>query len=669
MTEQVYALEVQGDFLAKQTHAKPAQALAELIWNSLDADATVVEVKEFPISEVDQRIVVVDNGTGFSHFDARGLFSQLGGSWKHLAGATRQKQRVLHGSEGKGRLKAFALGRVVDWEVCYRDGQDFKQFTVAMINDALREVRITDPEPAREKQTGVRCFISELHKAYEFLRADPIRQELSELFATYLKNYADVQIRLPTGKLDVDLAISAHKTIALDPITVDGVTYAVDLEIIEWKNPTARVLYLCNEAGLPLTQKEMRVQVPGLNFSAYLKSPYIAHLAHTGQLGLEDFDSALTATIGAAKDAVKVFYRERTAAQAQTVVERWKAEQIYPYKQPPQNIVETIEREVFDIVAVKVNDLLPDFENAASKGKHLQLRMLRQAIEKSPDELQLILTEVLELPERHQKELAKLLRETSLAAIISASKVVTDRLKFITGIEALLFSDDYKKDLKERTQLHRLLADNTWLFGEEFALSVDDQSLTEVLRKHLHAQGVTIPVNEPVRRLDGSIGIVDLMLTRNIPCHRDNEREHLVVELKRPTVKIGATELAQIESYAFAVAKDERFRSLDTRWTFWIISNDLDDYAKQKVQQANRPAGMLYQSDDQHITIWAKTWSEVLHANRQRLKIYQSSLELSADKDGALKYIQETYAHVLRQAETADPDESDAAEPETITTD
>lgn len=37
--------------------------------------------------------------------------------------------------------------------------------------------------------------------------------------------------------------------------------------------------------------------------------------------------------------------------------------------------------------------------------------MLRQAIERSPDDLQLILTEVLNLPTRKQEELAELLRD------------------------------------------------------------------------------------------------------------------------------------------------------------------------------------------------------------------------------------------------------------------
>jgi hypothetical protein len=648
----VYSIEVQGDFLTKQTHAKPAQALAELIWNSLDADATLVEVKEDTYGVGEPRIIISDNGTGFSHIDAPGLFSHLGGSWKHQTGETKDKHRFLHGSEGKGRLKAFSLGRVVDWEVCSREGNEFKQFSVSMIENALREVRITDPQPAKEKRTGVRCVISELHKAYEFLRSEHTLQELSELFATYLKNYTDVRIVLPSGKLDISVAVASNKVVPLGMVVENGVEYAVELEIIEWKNPTDRVVYLCNEAGFPLSQSDVRVQVPGLNFSAYLKSSYISKLSRDGMLGLAEMNPVLVEVLAKVKESIKTFHREQGAEKAQTVVDRWKEEHVYPYAADPKNLVEQIEREVFDIVAVKVNNLLPDFDASPQKGKKFQLRMLRQAIEKSPEELQLILTEVLDLSEKKQKEFAKLLQETSLTAIISASKVVADRLKFIEGLDVLLFDEQEKENLKERTQLHRLLAENTWIFGEEFSLSVDDQSLTEVLRKHLATSGISAVVDEPVKRIDGKKGIVDLMLTRNIPCSRENELEQLVIELKRPTVDIGAKELEQIESYAFAVAEDERFNGLDTRWTFWIISNGMDAHAKRRAKQANMPPGLIHQSDDKRISIWAKQWSEVLQANRHRLKLFQQKLEFNADRDGSLGFLRETYANVLSGSDT-----------------
>jgi hypothetical protein len=39
-----YSVEIQPDFLEKQTKAHPIAAVAELIWNGLDADATAVTV-------------------------------------------------------------------------------------------------------------------------------------------------------------------------------------------------------------------------------------------------------------------------------------------------------------------------------------------------------------------------------------------------------------------------------------------------------------------------------------------------------------------------------------------------------------------------------------------------------------------------------------------------
>ena len=44
MGNRSYPVEAHSDFLEKITHAKPVHALAELIWNSLDADANRVDV-------------------------------------------------------------------------------------------------------------------------------------------------------------------------------------------------------------------------------------------------------------------------------------------------------------------------------------------------------------------------------------------------------------------------------------------------------------------------------------------------------------------------------------------------------------------------------------------------------------------------------------------------
>jgi len=102
-----------------------------------------------------------------------------------------------------------------------------------------------------------------------------------------------------------------------------------------------------------------------------------------------------------------------------------------------------------------------------------------------------------------------------------------------------LFDLEAKRNLKERSQFHRIVAENSWLFGQEFSVSVDDQSLTEVLRKHQESFDIVLSINEHVNWIDGSTGIVDLMVSRAIACNQEDEIEHLVVELKAPKVKLG----------------------------------------------------------------------------------------------------------------------------------
>ena len=123
---------------------------------------------------------------------------------------------------------------------------------------------------------------------------------------------------------------------------------------------------------------------------------------------------ALRDAIEAARAAIKEYFRERAAQRARHVVEEWKTADIYPFEGEPATPVEKAERQVFDIVAVNVQEFAPDLATAAPRTRALHLRMLRNAIERGPDDLQMILKEVLDLPERKQKELAALLQETTL---------------------------------------------------------------------------------------------------------------------------------------------------------------------------------------------------------------------------------------------------------------
>jgi len=373
------------------------------------------------------------------------------------------------------------------------------------------------------------------------------------------------------------------------------------------------------------------------------------------QTDLAGMDPKLNSSIEDAQQTIKTYFRDRAAEGSKAVVDEWKAENVYPYSGEAQTSLEDMERKMFDILAVTACDYLPDFERAPAKKRAFDLRMLRAAIEKNPEDLELILSEVLQLPKRKQEELASLLRETSLSSIINASKIVTGRLKFLAGLETVLFDSDMKGRLKERSQLHKIIEDNLWLFGEEYNLSVSDRSLTSVLRKHRRILGDDTAIDEPVKHVSKKRGIIDLMLSRSLRRHRADELEHLIIELKRPKVKLSRAEVVQIEEFALSIAKDERFRTVSgVRWAVWAISDEVDEYAAYRMNDG----GVI--SNKENLTVGIKTWGQIIEENRARLQFFQEKLEHQVDNETSFQNFRDKYNRFLEGVTEDESSEEDA---------
>jgi hypothetical protein len=667
MPVKTFSVEVQDDHLNRISQVrKPVLAVAELIWNAVDADADHVSVflEDDHLGDGIGAIQVVDDGHGIPHADAEGLFSRLGGSWKGGGRLSRQKRRILHGKDGEGRFRAFSLGRVVDWSVRYDAGNEIRQYGISMIKDRLKHGELKPEEPAANgNKPGVTVRISELDTYPRSLRSPSAPDELAQIFALYLRQYPDIRVLYNGTRVDPSSAEDHVQSYTLPNIvTPEGENFSTALEIVEWKMRTERRLYFCDAKGFPLDDTVPGIHAPGFDFTAYLKSDYFAKLAAENRL-VASLDPPTEAALASAKDALRDHFRRRASEKSAGLVEEWRREDVYPYSGEPVGMVEEAERQVFNVVALNVNHYLPSFQEADEKTKKLQLHLLRHAIEHAPGSLSKILSEVLDLPADKQLELSGMLDRTTLSAIISASKTVADRLEFIQGLETLVFDGEFKHEVRERTQLHRIIADNAWMFGEQYNISVDDESLTEVLKKHIALQKLDIEIDEQVKRIDGRRGIVDLMFSRNIQLAGSEEREHLIVELKRPDVKIDSEAATQIKSYAFAVAEDERFKDTKTKWVFWAVSSDIDPFVRRDINQKDRARGILFQDDELRITIWVKTWSQIINECKSRLRFFAEKLNYSPDRDSSLSHLKTTYHKYLADLFTAKDEPADEAAP------
>ncbi|MNM96447.1 hypothetical protein D3C81_1089240 [compost metagenome] len=249
---------------------------------------------------------------------------------------------------------------------------------------------------------------------------------------------------------------------------------------------------------------------------------------------------------------------------------------------------------------------------------------------------------MLNLPKKEIKTLAGLLEDVSLSNVVNASAIVADRLKLIMGLQTIMFEGDFRKNLKERSQLHRILALNTWVFGDEWMLSADDRSLTQVLRAHRKVLGEDIQIDADVKHVSKARGIVDLMFSKSSRHYGARSPSHLVVELKRPSVKIGPGEIDQILDYAQSVSQDARFDKTGCNWDFWLVGNELTDRAQYRVKD-----GMV-QTSDERVRVHVKVWAEILEENRGRLQFFKEQLDFEATEDRALSHLAERYADLLQ---------------------
>ena len=445
----------------------------------------------------------------------------------------------------------------------------------------------------------------------------------------------------------------------------DGSKIAVEIRVIEWKTPTKRVLHLCDSGGACLHEAEAGVQIraPGFHFSAFIKTDHFRKLDKEGLLVIEDLSPDVDATLKASKKAIRGYFRKRLAEQHIPIVERWKAEEIYPYKEKENlNPVEKAERQVFDIIAVKVESYLPDFDESDLKSKQFVFRLLAQALHQNPESLQLVLTEVLKLKPKEQDDLADLLKKTSFQAIITSAKTVANRLDFLLGLENLVFDKETKKKLLERDQLHQILETEAWIFDENFALSGSEERLEEVLQKHTGLLGERADGGKAVVVGDDKTGRIDVRLSRVIT-PRSGEMDYLVVELKRPSKKIDDDVITQVKKYAMAVAGDERFRGVPAKWKFVAISNELNDYARSDWTQTGRPRGLVWASEKGDITVWVREWAEVINTARARLDFVNASLSYEANRGSSKAYLLKAHAKFIPQTGTVESDkESDEME-------
>ncbi|WP_338597159.1 TIGR02391 family protein [Saccharopolyspora sp. SCSIO 74807] len=189
------------EHLGSNMYSRLPNAVAELVANAYDADATRIVVRVIGTG-IEQKIVVEDNGHGMSRADVRDKYLRIGRNrrGRGATGRSESGRRTVSGKKGLGKLALFGIGhRVVVTTSRVGTGE---RLIVTMDWDDLIGTHDGDYRPDSTTESGevadhgTSVEVSRLTRGSEVSPSD-LAESLSRLF-----QYSDSEVELVVVRRD-----------------------------------------------------------------------------------------------------------------------------------------------------------------------------------------------------------------------------------------------------------------------------------------------------------------------------------------------------------------------------------------------------------------------------------------------------------------------------------
>jgi len=248
--------------------------------------------------------------------------------------------------------------------------------------------------------------ISDLYDNVGLLRGVKAQEEITNIFALYLRQYPDTRIVFDGAPIDPANAEARYSNYDLEEMVMEnGERVNAELTVVEWNRPGKRGLVLCDADGFMRTNALPRLHFRGFSYTAYLKSDHVAVLDREGLLEAGDLCPDVRQILDAARGQLREHFALREAEEAQDLLAFWKETGIYPYENAPRTDSEVNERRIFDIYATHLNRIFSDFANARPRQKRLTLKLMQELVHLDPIRIARVLDELMQFPEETEEEI------------------------------------------------------------------------------------------------------------------------------------------------------------------------------------------------------------------------------------------------------------------------
>jgi RecB family endonuclease NucS len=525
--------------LGLQMYSGAVAAIAELISNSWDADAPSVAVSIPFDTAIDptSEITIDDDGSGMSFDEVNEKYLMLGRNRRLAEGDYSPGGRPVLGRKGIGKLAGFGIAKVVEiWTV--NDGHltafsmDYDQITDAtsgikpyepnVLHD--RAVAATDPI-----QKGTRIVLKRLQLTNRinedrFLRGMNRRFSLlSEKFAVTINGTSLSRFEMP-----LQFRFPAEGWTEADVPGIGAVKW--------WAGFTEKPIQVEESRGVAVLARGKLAQAPFFFELSGGAGSQLGLQYLTGEVVADGLDSGADLI---ATDRASVLWENPIAKPLldwgqgwiREMLREWskgrRASQVKRLRDHTQymSLIEKFpERERAELLSAI--DTLSSIETIENERLDEIVRILIQAYEN--DHFLDVIRSLRDLDESALDEVAALINEWDVIEAVQTAQLVRGRVELIRA-----FEDMIDRGVPEKPDMQDFLRDHPWLIDPSWQMLAHEKSLDGVLEKQF---------NKPKARKKRGGKRLDFL------CLGDSTHA-VVVEVKRPGLKVGVTELRQLEDY------------------------------------------------------------------------------------------------------------------------
>lgn len=615
---------------------KPLDAICEYIWNGFDANATMIEVKlienDFGILN---QIVISDNGTGINYEELKNKFQPFNDS-KKSSSLQKSNHSLPHGQKGIGRLTFFSFSQSARWDTIYRENNKNYEYYIFMNKNSLNQYGDNnEKQPVIvDKKTGTSVTFDQV----ESLDKKDIIEKIKEEFFWFLELNKDNNFTIKVNEEKIDYSDYIKQKKCID-ITGFNCNEQYDIQFVQWNkkmgNEFSKIYYIGSD-NIERFKETTKLNKKSDQFfhSIYIKSNYFNDFHFTNEIDDDQSNLFPSKSDDEYKNLMNAINKFLTSYRydflkktSSAYIEKLVEEKLYP--EFDSNIIGNYQKKELDNLVKTLYSAQPKiFTGLSNDNKKITLQLLKLIMDNGDKpELFAVLKGIIDLEEEELAELSNILKYTSLNNITKTIKLLCDRQKVIQVLKEILFNKEFNS--YEVKHVQEIVENHYWLFGEQYnlitAAEPDFESALKGLIKVQTGIDERVDINHPDKNKE-----MDIYMLRQD--RHGNVTENVVVELKRPKIKLGEKEVSQVKRYMRVIKSEPRFNAGNIKWTFYLMGNEFDNsgYIEGELE-SHRNLGdqhLIHEQDNGMTKIYVLKWSELFDSYSKKHDFLMEKLKL-----------------------------------------